>query len=277
MSAQVGILVVGDAMIDQHFTIDALSRHDEKFTVLGSTRELGGTGANTALALAGLGFPVRLEANIGTDRLGDELMSRLITAGITTAGLRLVPGRCGQAVIIHSGPDRCVYVDRGVVDHPIMDLPTADLVYISTPAAVSHCPSLSGRVVVGLEHQMVDESLQPLLRQATLVITNAAGWSRLSSSGLDLPPTVIETRSSDGAAIHHNSQIELVPTNPIPSQDATGAGDAFAAGVVAALATGHPIRAAVERGCLLAGYAVTQPGSALHAIPRTIVTRITTV
>ena len=70
---------------------------------LGASEDLGGKGANQAVAAARCGTPVRLVASIGDDALGEHIRSSLAREGVETDGVTISP----------HGTDRCVItVDR---------------------------------------------------------------------------------------------------------------------------------------------------------------------
>jgi sugar/nucleoside kinase (ribokinase family) len=66
---------------------------------------------------------------------------------------------------------------------------------------------------------------------------------------------------ADGAVWSDGTQVVRVPAEPVRVVDSTGAGDAFAAGVLAARRTGAAPEAAVRAGHALAARAVARPGA----------------
>jgi ribokinase len=73
-------------------------------TVLGTDFRThpGGKGANQAVAVARLGYPVRLIGRLGSDPFGTQLRSHLESAGVDTAGVATSEGSSGVAVIVVS-------------------------------------------------------------------------------------------------------------------------------------------------------------------------------
>jgi sugar/nucleoside kinase (ribokinase family) len=72
---------------------------------------------------------------------------------------------------------------------------------------------------------------------------------------------VIVKCGAEGAAWSDGSQIVRVAADPITAVDSTGAGDAFAAGVLAAVLAGDDIEAALAAGNHLAAAAITKAGA----------------
>lgn len=262
------LLIVGDAMIDQHFVVDRQHNRDEKVVVRSSWRGLGGTGANTAAALQALKLPVRLATTVGNDALGDELLALLQQRGLDTSLVQQSTGVTGQAVILHEHDWRQVIVDRGVVDRPRDDLPTTGLLtYVSTPDVLAHVPEIVGSLVISVEHQMLNPSLSLLLDRADIVIANEAAYSVLTRTIETQPRLIVETRGSEGSIVHSDGHTHRIQPVPVHAIDPTGAGDAFAAGLLAAHRAGHDIYAAAARANALASYAASQHGASLTSVP----------
>jgi ribokinase len=73
-------------------------------TVIGTDFQVhpGGKGANQAVAIARLGYPVRLIGRLGNDEFGSQLRSHLESAGVNIAGVATSDGTSGVAVIVVS-------------------------------------------------------------------------------------------------------------------------------------------------------------------------------
>lgn len=74
----------------------------------------GGKGANQAVAVARLGYPVQLIGRVGSDKFGDELREGLEREGVDVAGVERVDGASGIAVIVVSSQgENCIVVTPG--------------------------------------------------------------------------------------------------------------------------------------------------------------------
>jgi ribokinase len=73
-------------------------------TVIGTEFHVhpGGKGANQAVAIARLGYPVQLIGRLGHDDFGSQLRSHLERAGVNLAGVTTSDGTSGVAVIVVS-------------------------------------------------------------------------------------------------------------------------------------------------------------------------------
>jgi ribokinase len=103
LSAQRPIVVVGSINTD----LVAVTKRNPVVgeTVLGSDFQIhpGGKGANQAVAVARLGYPVRLIGRLGNDAFGADLRTHLEKAGVETSGVSTSDGASGVAVIVVSG------------------------------------------------------------------------------------------------------------------------------------------------------------------------------
>lgn len=103
MSAQKPIVVVGSINTDLVAVTQRMPAVGE--TVTGSDFQIhpGGKGANQAVAIARLGYPVRLIGRLGADTFGAELRIHLEKAGVEISGVSTSDGVSGVAVIVVSG------------------------------------------------------------------------------------------------------------------------------------------------------------------------------
>jgi ribokinase len=81
-------------------------------TVIGTDFQIhpGGKGANQAVAVARLGYPVRMIGRLGTDTFGAQLRTHLENAGVDVTGVVASEGTSGVAVIVvsHEGENSIV-------------------------------------------------------------------------------------------------------------------------------------------------------------------------
>jgi ribokinase len=94
------VVVVGSINIDLVANTDRIPVEGE--TILGSNFQIhpGGKGANQAVAVARLGYPVKMIGRLGDDAFGSQLRAHLEEAGVDVGGVTTVPGTSGVAVIV---------------------------------------------------------------------------------------------------------------------------------------------------------------------------------
>jgi sugar/nucleoside kinase (ribokinase family) len=230
---------------------------------------LGGSSANVACGLASAGHQVRLVGPVGTDAMAEALVAELERLGVRTDHLIRIDLPSPRALIL-LGPDgerTILVIDRlaEVSAFPIDDPPDVDGVdcifvesyeRFSTTVAerspdalvVATPPSGRGRswpadLVVGSERQYPETWLASPFESALPVAGPRLRW-------------VVVTRGRRGADAYGPDDSWHVDARPARQVDATGAGDAFAAGLIAGLLARRGIEEALELGAARGAAAV---------------------
>lgn len=94
------VVVVGSINIDLVANTEKIPVEGE--TVLGKSFQIhpGGKGANQAVAIARLGYPVRMVGRLGDDSFGAQLKAHLESVGVDVAGVAISAGTSGVAMIV---------------------------------------------------------------------------------------------------------------------------------------------------------------------------------
>ena len=171
------IVVVGSINMD-------LVAHTHKIPVPGQTvigtgfdTTPGGKGANQAVAVARLGYPVQMVGMVGEDVFGQALLDNLANAGVGTEAVARVSGPSGVAPILvsESGENSIVVVpgangkmDKAAVDRQSALIRSAGMVLcqLELPLeTVSHVLALcaDAGVPVVLDGRIRRESLSQVL------------------------------------------------------------------------------------------------------------------
>jgi ribokinase len=102
MPARKPIVVVGSLNLDLVALADRIPAIGE--TVIGTGFQIhpGGKGANQAVAVAKLGYPVRMIGRLGNDAFRAQLRSHLAETGVDTTGIGSIEGASGVALIVVS-------------------------------------------------------------------------------------------------------------------------------------------------------------------------------
>ncbi len=114
MSAIKPVVVVGSINIDLVATAPRTPLPGE--TLLGQNFAVhpGGKGANQAVAVARLGYPVRMIGRLGDDVFGAQLRNHLTTSGVDLEGVKTSPGTSGVAIIVVAATgENCIVVVPG--------------------------------------------------------------------------------------------------------------------------------------------------------------------
>ena len=273
------VAIVGDAALDLSFAVPTFEGIDEKVPPTESSRELGGTGANSATAVVRFGGRARLHAHIGNDPIGSSILEQLNEHGVDTSGVSIVEGRSTVAVILRGPARRLVVVDRGVADSvtgfdPAIIASGAALIYLSAmPWAVVRSVILTSRVpvVVGIEARQASELAEfgnadaaaKVLDGALVVLTNEAGAEAVADPLSHLRKAVlVVTRGAAGARIvTPDNASQEIPAPAVRVVDATGAGDSFAGALCQSLVRGGSIEDAVRLATVAASLSTETTGA----------------
>lgn len=273
------LAVLGDLVEDVVVWLDEPVRRGTD-TAARVFRSRGGSAANVAACAAGL-VPTRFLGCVGDDPLGDQLVAQLTGAGVDVRAQRR--GRTGTVVVlVEPGGERTMLPDRAAATG-LQPLAPDDL----DGVALLHVPAYgldggsTAQVVEGLLGQLpvsVDASssavlerlgpqrVRALLERArpVLLLANAdeARVLELGARPLRGVTTVLKDGPRRTTVLHPDGRAEHVDVPPVEAvRDSTGAGDAFAAAVLAAVLDGRGVRAGVEAGHALARGVLMQPGA----------------
>ncbi len=114
MSTERPIVVVGSINADLVAVSEKIPAVGE--TVIGTDFKVhgGGKGANQAIAVARLGYPVRMIGRLGSDHFGAELRAGMQAAGVDCSGVGISDGPSGVALILVSRKgENCIVVVPG--------------------------------------------------------------------------------------------------------------------------------------------------------------------
>ncbi|HZM74629.1 MAG TPA: PfkB family carbohydrate kinase [Candidatus Limnocylindrales bacterium] len=255
----------------------------------------GGQAANTAAWLAWLGRQVTFVGAVGDDQAGRDRLAELHAAGVHTI-VSVRPGAgTGSIVVLTHGEERTMISDRGAnlllapsdIDTAIAagatTLHLSGYTLLDQASRPAGQAALAAAKAAGLRTSVDAASAAPLLsardflswvRVADLLIANADEAQALVGNA---DPSVLAEATGGQAVVKLGPQGALwagpegvihVALEPVPVVDATGAGDAFAAGLLAAWSTGASPREALAEGCRLGSYAVGVIGARPPRISR---------
>lgn len=248
----------------------------------------GGSAANTACWLASLGSPVLFAGRVGNDPAGRDAVAVLHAAGVRTR-VSVDPVLPTGACIVLIGPDgeRTMIPSAGANAALVPDdlaglLGAEDHLHLSgysllnegsRPAALA---ALEQARTVGASISVDAASAAPIrtvgaaallgwLPAGALLIANADELAALTERNdpaelVGRSLTVVVKDGPDGARIADERGVRRIATTPVPVLDSTGAGDAFAAGLLAARRLGAELDEAVRQGNRVAARALGMLG-----------------
>jgi len=293
------ILVIGGAHMDRRGRIDGT-------TAMGASNpgrwieEPGGGGLNAARSLSRLGQNVRLIAPRGGDRAGERVAEAACKAGIddcpvvfldrATPSYTAILEKDGNLIIALADMDLYdMFTPRRLRARSLRDsldmarlvlcdanLPEETLTALAEEAATRRLPisaiAISPAKVV---------RLRPSLKHLDCLFMNAAeaqalagerpvhpeGWPALLR-GAGLKAGVVTSGSGTAVAFDQVSVATLSPPRLESVIDVTGAGDAFAAGFIAARLDGANLGEALRNGAAVAALTLLSPHATAENLTR---------
>lgn len=265
-------------------------------------RQAGGSVANTVAHLAGEPVAARFLGKIGRDDLGDAFAGEFEALGITFDTPRhdeVGTGRC--MVMITPDGERTMSTYLGAAQHLAprdveASMPGAcDMVFIEgylwdspegaevvaeaaaraarAGAQVAMTPSDAGCVARNAEamRDFMQRSCDVIVGNADemCALANASSPQAALRWARNHVGTAAVTLSEEGCLVSDWASTTALPAMSVPEVvDTTGAGDAYAAGLIGELATGSTVARAAERATELGARVVQHTGARQAAPPR---------
>ena len=281
------IVVAGDVMADVVVALSGPVAYGSD-TPARIAHRGGGAAANLAVWLTRAGAPVHLVGRVGDDPAGRAVAEELRAAGVggtLQVDGGLATGTC--VVLVEPGGERSMLPDAGAnaALAPTPLPPGAAHLHVagyallrpgSRPAALA---LLAAARAAGVPVSVDPSSAAPLARApgflewvagAALLLPNRAeaavlaGTADVEAAARALTAhagEVVVKLGAEGALWTDGATLLHVPATPVAAADSTGAGDAFAAGLLAARLRGAAPAEALAAGCALAGRAVARAGA----------------
>jgi sugar/nucleoside kinase (ribokinase family) len=233
-----------------------------------------GPSPNAAVAFSRLGIRASLLAFLGNDQPGKDSLAYLRSENIDTSIMSVKDGfKSNYYYVLRYGAERTILVKNEGYNYK-WQAPTKapDWVYLSLISSASwqlhedlldylqvH-PSTMLAFQPGTFHfEWGVEKLQRIYARSSVVVMNREEAAQVTglplgsisalTAGLHKlgPKTVVITDGPDGAYASQGGKLLKMPNypDPAPPNDRTGAGDAFASTIVAALALGEPLETAL--------------------------------
>jgi len=280
------LVVVGDVNLD----VVAVAEDEVRVgtdTPAAVTMAGGGSAANTAAWAASVGAAVTLVAATGDDDAGRTVRAELEAASVDLAG-PVVPGvRTGTCVVV-VGPDRerTMLPDRGAndaldpaavedaIDPGVGWLHVSGYVLLHEGSRAAGVAALAAARRHGVPASVDAASAAPIddlgpdrvldmIDGIDVLFANDDEVTALGGRGAVLRRVgaLVHKRGGDGATWIDGDGAVDVPAVAVPAVDTTGAGDALAAGWLAATTAGVGPANALAGGVAVAARAVLHPGA----------------
>ena len=259
------VVVFGSAAMDNLIKTE-IPDTDEVILSGELIRTPGGSAANVAVALSKLGIQTSFVGKIGEDFNSLLLIKEFIREGVDISNLKIDPNKKTPEplVLVGSNGEKRIIAPYGddtalSIENPDEInwglLKSAQCLYIGEMfREVSEMVSSYGhnynKLVVyrpsTVYMKLGVEPIEPILKNTDYLLMNRKGWELLKSSSneklrtandlLDFGcSTIIITQGKHGCTVFQRDRKFTVPAKKVDAVDTTGAGDAFAAGLIKGL------------------------------------------
>lgn len=264
------LVAVGSAIVDRYYRVSNLPEPDGGAFVNEEWREFGGVAGNVACAASHLDRDVGVVARLGGDGDADDVEADLREHGVDVSRLER-GGEPSTYSMVFLAPNGERMLVAGGEAARNLDLTETDFAYVRNARAVftnayvpdratrpvvearaaGDCPplafDLSGPLPELAARGTTPETVDAAVEHADLFVVDAVSLrSYLAHHGVDdvdlergarfLRERGVNraalTRGADGALLVDGDRTVEVPAYDVPVADATGAGDAFVAGLV---------------------------------------------
>jgi ribokinase len=272
---------------------------DKNETLMGTSFHTtpGGKGANQAVALTQLAVPTKLIGNIGPDDFGTQLLAHLKTFGLSTEAIHRTEAPTGVALITTAATGDNQIIGIYGANHSLTpdDLETRLLplfpkaqfllLQLEIPHAVARQAAELAKnhgLTVLLDPAPIEGPvLQDFYPHIDFLLPNEVEASRLvefpvtDETSARLAATKLQTQGvktviiklgAAGCLTASATETFFTPAFSVEAIDSVACGDAFAAGLTAALSEQYDLKTAVRWGNAAGALTALQPG-AMTALP----------
>lgn len=312
------IISIGDSSLDTFLMIDEDEArlihgvkknvceicfdYGDKIPVKSVQESVGGNAANTAVGFSRLGLKTAIYSILGADDAGDRILKKLQQEKV---GHKYVQknGHTNHSTILSYEGERTIFSYHEKRDYGLPRLTPSSWFYITSmrdgyhsvfrslsaylqknPAFIAYNPG-TYQLHAGIAASQI------ILNKTTVLILNrqeSASWlkrsaaediqtllSELADKG---PHAVVITDGPKGSYGFDGINFYHCPSTYVPTKESTGAGDAYASGLTAALFYGYPLKEAMIWGTLNSASVISKIGSQaglltkkeiLHALDKT--------
>ena len=260
-------------------------KYGEKIPVDSAITMMAGSAPNISIGTRRLGGTASIISVVGEDTTATLAMEGLKKEGIPTDYVTVAKGTQSSfsAVLNFEGESTILAVHRPHA-YTLPDNIRTDWMFVSEmgPKYKGLFKDLAARaksnhIKLGInpgaiQLEDLSDELINLIRECDLLIVNVSEAQTLTSTELEDPKpllrtlqemgpkTVIITDGKEGAYGTNNSVVYHAPMFPGERTEATGAGDAFASGALAAMIAGHDLKTALSWGSVNAASVVQYVG-----------------
>jgi ribokinase len=277
------IAVIGSMNMDYIIETNTLPNIGETVLANHFFKNIGGKGANQAVAAARLGGEVSLYGSLGLDENGQMIKEQMTKENINVSNLHFVEENptgvafielinSDNRILVVSGANKYTnisyikVVEESLLEHDVF------VFQLETPIEILEylVPILyqSGKIII-VNPAPAKTLKKELIEKITYLIPNEHEYNLvLDENELQLNDLLqkyanklIVTLGKKGAVYHNGNQLIAIPILKVEAVDATGAGDTFTGAFSVAIAKGKSISESIKYANIAAGLSVTKKGA----------------
>ncbi|WP_116475285.1 PfkB family carbohydrate kinase [Zobellella maritima] len=217
-------------------------------------RRLGGGAANTGVGLVWAGHRVRIASRVGNDDTGNWLCTQAASLGLDLGHVEQFDGETGELLILVDGEGERTILRQARSPGLPKRLPEApvDCLYVNVEGfdAAAYMARMCAHSRVISQYPKGGSCPRPchvLIASAADLPVQDQLWSHARSLAGEQLEWLVVTHGERGAEAFGADRHLQVPAPPVAVVDATGAGDAFAGGLIHGLVSGLDMSAALEQ------------------------------
>ncbi len=280
---KIDLLVFGDTAIDQFYEVDKIPTLNNASDVIRLRQFYGGMGANTAVVARALGLRTGLVSVIGTD--AEDYRKYMENLGIKLY-LKGIFGDTTRSIFFKEDGNQISFFYKGVTEKlddldikKDIELDKKDIEGVECVYMARTYLELQNNVARYCRHRFlvynpgygvfrfkkIPEEFYKILKNTDVLVLNHHELGHLKDRGFKLgfnlgPKVFLITRGVDGCSIYSKGAEINVPAYKTGVVDASGAGDAFNAGLITAHIRKFDIYNAVKIGNATASFIVEEWG-----------------
>lgn len=290
MQARKPIVIVGSINLDLVARAERIPAVGETLIGTGFQTNPGGKGANQAVAVARLGYPVHMIGRVGTDAFGAQLRAHLESNSVNTSAVSASDGSSGVAVIVVSekgensivvapGANALLTPDDITRNLPLiqsagivlaqLEIPLETVELLAEVCARENVPlMLDPAPARELPRSLIERVawFTPNESEAAFYV-NAQASSAVPSTTADALlsngcSSIVLKRGAEGVYLASSNGLrEVVPAFSVTAIDTTAAGDAFNGGFAVGLMLSKSPGESAIFASAVAAISVTRPGA----------------
>jgi sugar/nucleoside kinase (ribokinase family) len=231
-------------------------------------RRLGGGAANTGVGLLWAGHNVAIASRVGRDETGDWLLQAAAELGLDTRYVEQFDGETGELLIlVDSQGERTILRQARRPALPgRLPLEPVDCLYVNLDGAeaAGYMADMAGHSLVVAQYPKGGRWQRPcrvMIASAADLGEQECPWRHARRLAGERLEWLVVTHGEQGAEAFSADRHIRVPARPVSVVDATGAGDAFAGGLIHGLVAGLDMPAALEQAGQWAAYTLSSSSS----------------